>query len=241
MGVRRGFRKAFKTFVDPDDVSPPEAGSGVESLALAPPPERADWRADGILSPVRDQGNCNTCTSFAGVAVIEAAYRIRTRQSVRLAPSFIHRCLLARDCHTGASAKQVLSAVAARGVARGFVGDDPFPQNRCATRDLFGLQSWGWLEGTDTVLATIAADGPVLADMFIEDSFLSLRSNKIYQLPAGRPSVLHSVVIVGYDRPAGWVLVQNSFGAGWGDDGFGQVAIGSGDLLSGRGAFKVAA
>lgn len=241
MGVRRGFRKAFKDFVDPEDVAPPEVGTGIEALGLEPPPDRADWRAEAILSAVRDQGDCNTCTSFAGAAVIEAAYRIRTGQAVRLAPSFIHRCLLARDCETGASAKQVLSAVAAHGVALGFAGDDPFPRDRCATPELFGLRSWGWLEGVDTMLATIAADGPVLADMFIDDSFLSLKSGKIYRLPAGQPSVLHSVAVVGYDRPAGWVLVQNSFGAGWGDGGFGLVAIGSGDLLSVRGAFKVAA
>lgn len=241
MALPKGFRQAFRGFVDPDDTSSPEPGSGEVPLALGPPPARFDWRASGRLSPVRAQGNCNTCTSFAASAVIETMHLLRTSQPVRLAPGFIHRCLLNRPCETGATAREVLTSVSASGVALGFAGDEPFPPGQCGTNNRLAIRQWGWIETLDLILGVVASDGPLLAEMFIDERFLSLRTGDVYVADMGRRTLLHSVAVVGYDIPAGWALVQNSFGPGWADHGFGRVTFGSGNFLTRRGAFRIAA
>lgn len=242
MALPQDFREAFRGFLDPEDPSPPPSGSGDKGLALGYPPDRFDWRGHGVLSPLRFQGNCNTCTSYASAAVIEAVHRIQGRANIRLAPGFIHRCLLQLECEQGAGAREVLPAVKSYGVALGFPGDEPFPPANCNTNDLFTISTWGWLEAVDDVLAWVGTVSPVIADLYVgRHSFPDLASGDVYSLPAGEEKILHSVAVVGYDRPQGWALVQNSFGSSWADGGFGRIAIGSGDFLDYRGGYRVAA
>jgi hypothetical protein len=141
----------------------------------------------------------------------------------------------------GAGAEEALGAVKSNGIAYGFDGDDPFPTARCTSDPRFQIRGWGWMEDVNLILSFIANDSPVVADFFIDESFLSLKAGEVYQVKAGRPTRLHSVAVVGYDAPAGWALVQNSFGTGWADGGFGRVAIGTGNFLTPRGAYRVAA
>ena len=39
------------------------------NLVKGPPPESLDWRAKGVISPVKAQGTCGTCWSFTTVAM----------------------------------------------------------------------------------------------------------------------------------------------------------------------------
>jgi C1A family cysteine protease len=75
--------------------------------------------------------------------------------------------------------------------------------------------------------------GPVIADMWIDPSFLSLKRASIYTYEASPVAVLHTVVLVGYDAAKETWLIQNSLGEGWCDGGFGLISFGSGGLLGG--------
>lgn len=241
MAVPRGFRRAFKGFVDPSDLSLPEKPSERHDYDIVLVPPTFDWRDKAVLSPVRFQGNCNTCTSFAAAAVVEAVHLIEANEKWSLAPSFIHRCLLQRECSIGATAREVLGAVSTHGIASAFANDDPFPLARCNEAERISIKGWAWEPDVSRILSHITNVGPVLADMFIGQDFLSLQPNAIYTAPSITDLVLHSVAIVGFDKVANWVLVQNSFGPSWCKGGFGRVAIGSGKLLSGRGAYLISA
>ncbi|KAF3443622.1 hypothetical protein FNV43_RR13312 [Rhamnella rubrinervis] len=48
---------------------------GNHKLTDAVLPETKDWREDGIVSPVKDQGNCGSCWTFSTTGALEAAYK----------------------------------------------------------------------------------------------------------------------------------------------------------------------
>lgn len=55
-------------------------------------PQSIDWRADGYVTPVKDQGNCGSCWAFSALAALEGQYFKKTGQLV----SFSEQSLI--DC-----------------------------------------------------------------------------------------------------------------------------------------------
>jgi len=51
-----------------------------------------DWREKGIISPVKDQGQCGSCWTFASAETIESYYALATGQIVELSEQQILDC-----------------------------------------------------------------------------------------------------------------------------------------------------
>ena len=60
-----------------------------------------DWRAHGIVPPVRDQKACGDCYLFAAMGAYESAYLIQTRQSVDIAEQYFLNCTQQFGCDGG--------------------------------------------------------------------------------------------------------------------------------------------
>ena len=54
-------------------------------------PESFDWRQDGKVSPVKNQGGCGSCWAFSGVGAIEASL-LMNNQSASLSEQFYVDC-----------------------------------------------------------------------------------------------------------------------------------------------------
>lgn len=236
--------RAFAKFKDPTtSTSYRDRGTPFSAKldwpASDPGPPVMDWRTTGALSEPGFQGTCNTCTSFATVSVVECLHYLRHHTRIRLAPGFIHECLLQRDCIQGASPEDVLDAAAAHGIGYGFLGDYPFPDAQCNTVNLYPISRRVWLAGPKEAMAVLATQGPVLGDMWIDPSFLQLPAGEVYTLSDTANKRLHSVAVVGYDRNRSCWIISNSLGTGWSDKGFGLIAFGSGGLLDERGGWQI--
>ena len=45
-----------------------------EYKAVGALPLTIDWRENGAVNPIQDQGHCGSCWAFAATAAVEAAY-----------------------------------------------------------------------------------------------------------------------------------------------------------------------
>ena len=216
-----------------------EVFSGLVDAATYSGPATVDWRLSNALTPPRDQGPINSCTSCAVVGVVEALHFLQRHTRIRLAAGFIHTCLLGLDPQHGANPQDAIDAAAAHGIAYGFPGDYPYPPGHCATGNLYSIKQRVWLPGRNATLGLVASQGPVVADMLIDPSFLKLGPGQIYKAPPAGDLRLHSVALVGFDLNGQSWIVANSFGPKWGDAGFGLVAFASGGLVDDRGAWQI--
>lgn len=240
--VPKGLLNALPNFTNPPDTVTARTRRAFRHLQDAhagPAAASVDWRNTGAVSPPGYQGQCNTCTSFAIVAAIEALHYIKFKTRITLAPGFIHTCLLARSCEQGAGASESTEAASAHGVSLGFPGDYPFPSDQCGIRNLYLVRQRVWLPGPNDAMLALANYGPVVADMWIEPNFVTLPSGAIYRFQETPGKLLHSVCVVGFDRDQSCWIVSNSFGLKWGDGGFGKIAFGSGGLLDERGGWQI--
>jgi C1A family cysteine protease len=71
----------------------------------------------------------------------------------------------------------------------------------------------------------IANHGPVSACFYVYEDFFSYKSG-VYHHVLGNLAGGHCVSIVGYDDLAGYWLCKNSWGTGWGDQGYFRIAYG---------------
>jgi hypothetical protein len=73
--------------------------------------------------------------------------------------------------------------------------------------------------------AWLAANGPVCAVMHVYDDFYAYHSG-VYSHVSGNSSGYHCVEVVGYSDIEGCWIIKNSWGPGWGDQGFVKLAYG---------------
>ena len=65
----------------------PGNGRGLQSY-----PPSLDWRQQGVMNPIRNQGSCGGCYSFSAVNALEAAHKIKTGKLVSLSEQQILDC-----------------------------------------------------------------------------------------------------------------------------------------------------
>lgn len=239
-GISPELRKAFPTFSShkPDSaVKKLVLNTSTEDQSLAPSQTMVNWRAAAPIPG--DQGSFNTCTSFAVAFVIETLHYLKNHTRIKLAPSYIHSCLLGRPLVSPASPMVVANAVAAGGVAYGFPNDYPFPVDHCSTGNVYRVSHCVELLTANEAMNALAYQGPVLADMYIDPTFFTLQTGAIYQYQPSDYDRLHSIAVIGYDLSQRCWLIANSFGDGWCDKGFARVAFGSGGLLDTRSGWKI--
>jgi hypothetical protein len=204
-----------------------------------------DWRnrwGGNWLTKIKDQNGCGSCYIFSAVGVVEAMLRIEhgmwSLRSEGDVGDAISMFFGAHGKCTGGTPAEVLDWIKANGVA------DPgcWPslnttQLGTPTPDRLGrtvkLDAYTSLSGADNMKAWIDANGPISASFSCYPEFHKACKNNsvyIYKNPQNQPAEGgHCIVIVGYDDSKKAWLVRNSWGTGWGTDGYGWFGYGQGE------------
>lgn len=217
---------------------------GRQSFRSEEIPDSFDWREKGMVSPVKDQGQCGSCYSFSSTGALEAHHNIKYGLSTfsSLSEQQILDCSFAFDNHgcDGGLPSHVFEYIHYQG---GIDNEQSYPyemksygESNCrfegAKISARTVRSFNITENDEESIRHIVATvGPVSVAFEVVDDFM-LYSNGVYSSDKCRDSVQdvnHAVLVVGYgtdpvDGPY-WV-VKNSWGDKWGEDGYFKIARG---------------
>ncbi len=201
-------------------------------------PSAIDWRNNNgnFVTSVKDQGNCGSCVAFGTIASIESQIKILrgASSSVDLSEAhlfFCHARSEGRNCGNGWWPDRALYFFQTQGVT-----EEAYYPYKDVDQNCTGLQS-GWdsrltkitgyskINGIDAIKDYLATKGPVEACISVYEDFFNYRSG-VYKHVSGESVGGHCVCIVGYNSSGGYWSCKNSWGTGFGESGFFNIAFG---------------
>ncbi|KAG8050076.1 hypothetical protein GUJ93_ZPchr0009g1775 [Zizania palustris] len=207
-------------------------------LDAAPLPETKDWREDGIVSPVKNQGQCGSCWTFSTTGALEAAYTQATGKSVSLSEQQLVDCAAAYNnfgCHGGLPS-QAFEYIKYNG---GLDTEDSYPYTAVNGICHYKPENVG-VKVLDSINITLGAEDelknavglvrPVSVAFEVINGFRLYKSGVFTSDHCGTSpmDVNHAVLAVGYGVENGvpYWLIKNSWGADWGDNGYFKMEMG---------------
>ena len=211
--------------------------ASVQSAGL---PDAFDWRQLGACTPVKNQGgSCDACWAFVTTAVMESAVVIRDGLTVDLSEQWLISCTDAGSCATGGFHRDALDYYLTDGETDACGGsgavlesDLPYAQTDiacdCPYEHYYELDDWGFVgPDVESIKWAIYNYGPVATTIYANSAFQAYTGGIFNACES--IIVNHAVVLVGWDDKQGtdgvWI-VRNSWGEGWGEDGYMRIEYG---------------
>ncbi|GAA6230111.1 cathepsin L1-like [Lates japonicus] len=198
-------------------------------------PQSVDWRKNGLVSPVQNQGLCGSCWAFSSMGALEGQMKKRTGVLIPLSPQNLVDCSTSDGNHgcRGGYISKAFSYV----IRNGGVDSEKFypyeHQNgkcRYSVKGKAGYCSNYHIlpQGDERALqAVVASVGPVAVAVNAMLPSFHLYRGGLYNVPNCNPRFInHAVLVVGYgtDKGQDYWLVKNSWGTMWGEEGFIRLA-----------------
>ncbi|CAL9119274.1 unnamed protein product [Musa textilis] len=189
-------------------------------------PSSIDWRDEGVVTPVKNQGTCGACWAFSAVASIEGIHKIMTGDLISLSEQQLLACNHDDDGCSGGLHSRAFSYVISNG---GITTEENYPyepdQASCdAHKELDHaayINSYGYVPANnEKFLMNAVANQPV--SVSIDSHEFHLYTGGIFNHPCGT-NLNHEVTLVGYDTDDNGVrywIAKNSWGDAWGEDGY---------------------
>lgn len=199
-------------------------------------PSRYDLRERGLVTSVKDQGSYGTCWAFATFGALESDLLVLGRGAYDFSErNLINRCGYDDPWNTGGNILKSM-AYLSRGDGPVLESQDPYSLGPGASplydRVLY-VENTIVLPGRENVFdneyikEVIYEYGAVYTSMFYDDPFYD-PVTKTYYCGSSGFETNHAIVLVGWDdnivvpgAPGrGAWIVKNSWGRGWGDNGY---------------------
>jgi C1A family cysteine protease len=196
-----------------------------------------DWRSkdnQNWVTPILNQGNCGSCVAFATVATLETQMNI-SHQYPWLNPKYSTEALFAcggGGCESGWWPSSAASFLKNKGVpdeacapyTMGATGQDVSCSSICpdsAARSQ-KVSNVNTPRNAEAVKAALR-HGPLVTTLDVYADFI-LYGSGIYKHTTGDYLGGHAVSIIGYNDEGRYWIIRNSWGADWGENGFGRVS-----------------
>lgn len=232
---------------------PPTAPPSEELLMAANVlPDSFDWRdVNGVnyVSPIRNQGQCGSCYSFASMAMLESRLRIATNNSLQkvFSPQDVLGCSeYSQGCGGGFS--YLIAGKYAQDF--GVVEESCFPyqghDSTCSEKkgclryystDYYYVGGFFGACNEPQMRIELVKNGPIAVGFEVYKDFMNYKGG-IYHHTGLEDKfnpweiVNHAVLIVGYGEEGGvkYWIVKNSWGPEWGESGYFRIRRGNDEV-----------
>ena len=210
-----------------------------------------DWRSatyDGQTgdwtTPVKNQANCGSCYAFAPLGSIESLIKIK-QENLGLSIDFSEQFIV--SCGSEWMSDDIMGCEGAYSpgpydfiTTYGTLPESCFPytsgsgsvppcSTKCSNWEDLIIQIDGWHTVANDITSiknALIQHGPLVAGMVVYSDFHGYTGG-VYEHPGSDPDDMnHVVVIVGYDDAQNCWICKNSWGTGWGEDGWFKILYG---------------
>jgi C1A family cysteine protease len=207
----------------------------VANLSLVGLPSSVDWNQAGKLTPVKDQGQCGSCWSFSTTGALECAYAIKSGSVISLSEQELVDCSGPQGDHgcDGGLMDDAFQFVISNG---GVCSESSYPytasQGSCDSSCTSQVTISGFQDVTandENALQAAVATTAVSVAVDAGGDAWQFYSNGVMQGDCGT-DLDHGVLAAGYGTENGvdYWYVKNSWGPGWGENGYVKLQRGQG-------------
>merc|ERR1712100_646675 len=186
-----------------------------------------DWVTKGAVTPVKDQGNCGGCWSFAATGGLEGAWELASGSLTSLSEQQFLDCDTTDSGCNGGLEYQGWTFF--KNKNEGICTEASYPykakNGQCQYSSCSLAIPAGGISGVTHVGKSASAlqsalnQQPVSVGIQADQSAFQFYSGGILTGTCGT-QLDHSVLAVGYDTSSQYWLVKNSWGSSWGDNGY---------------------
>jgi C1A family cysteine protease len=186
-----------------------------------------DWRTQGKVNPVKDQGQCGSCWAFSATSAIESSVAIKSNKLWNLAEQQMVDCGSAtgnQGCNGGWMDYAFQYIINVKGQEQ--TSDYPYTARDGTCKFKQSLAVASITKFTDvakntcsSLISAIAAQPVAVA---IAANAIMFYTSGIFNNAACGTGLNHGVTAVGYGTEGknNFYIVRNSWGAGWGESGY---------------------
>jgi xylem cysteine proteinase len=202
-------------------------------------PKSVDWRKKGVVTEVKNQGQCGSCWAFSTVAAVEGINAIVTGNLTSLSEQELVDC--STDGNSGCSGGMMDYAFKYIAASGGLGTEEAYPyameQGECEQEKKKSGAAVVTISGYEDVppkdeqaLVRALAHQPLSVAIEASGRHFQFYSGGVFDGPCGA-DLDHGVAAVGYGtekKGQDYVVVKNSWGAHWGEKGYIRMKRGTG-------------
>jgi cathepsin L len=200
-------------------------------------PASVDWRTQGYVTPIKDQGQCGSCWAFSAVASLEGQHFKKAGTLVSLSEQNLVDCSR-KQGNQGCNGGLMDQAFTYIKVNKGIDTEASYPykarDQKCAFKPAnVGATDTGFTDiqagSEDDLTNAIASEGPISVAIDASKSSFQFYHKGVYvERSCSSTQLDHGVTAVGYgtdaDSKLDYYIVKNSWGTSWGDAGYIMMA-----------------
>jgi len=192
-----------------------------------PIPKSIDWRAAGVVTDVKNQGQCGSCWAFSAIGTIEGQHAKQTGNLVSLSEQNLVDCSTVNYGCGGGWPDKAMQYV----VKNGIDTEASYPYEAVDDTCEYNVSDVGAnITGVVDIPSKNMSDlyhaigliGPISIAIDVEDDFQFYHSGIYESTECNDESLDHAVLAVGYSsfNSTPFIIVKNSWGTDWGMDGY---------------------